>query len=144
MAQNDLAYMDTHKVESIARLIKHNRIRLNYTQKHLSDISGISLRSLQRIEKAQVIPRASTLNLLVKHLEVELPGEKAEGILSDRNLSKNFKLVLSILLAVIVICLALAFVFQSPTFPESAFELSLFMAGGFAIYSVILFLIWRR
>lgn len=135
--------MEVNKADSTAKFIKHHRTRLNYTQQYLSDVSGISLRSLQRIENGQVVPRASTLHLLAKHLEVELPELTYKDLPTKSESGKNFKLVLSILLAGILISLALAFIFQSATFPESAFELALFIAGGLAVYWVLLVLIWR-
>lgn len=137
--------MTVKRAESVARMIKQHRIRLNYTQQHLSDISGISLRSLQRIEKGNVIPRASTLHLLSKHLDIQLPVENIDEAATDNVKSgKSLKLVLSVLTAIILVCLALAFVFQSPTFPESAFELCLFIAGVLGVYGIVLVMVWKR
>ena len=48
----------------IAALVKEGRIAKGYTQKELSDLSHISIRSIQRIENGEILPRSYTLKTL--------------------------------------------------------------------------------
>src|SRR5579859_5186173 len=56
---------------SIAINVKEARLRKGYTQQELSDLTGISIRSVQRIENGDVIPREYTLRLLTEQLELK-------------------------------------------------------------------------
>lgn len=60
--------MDQTNGNSIAICVKEGRLRKGYTQQELSDLTGISIRSVQRIENGDVIPREYTLRLLAEHL----------------------------------------------------------------------------
>ena len=60
--------MVQYNKEDIARLVKDGRIAMGYTQQELSDLTRISLRSVQRIENAEVLPRLYTLKLLAKSI----------------------------------------------------------------------------
>ncbi|MBT34595.1 MAG: hypothetical protein CMO01_33450, partial [Thalassobius sp.] len=64
--------MNKEKQKMIATIVKEKRINLNYTQKELADISNISLRSIQRIEKGEVTPRMHTLKILSNCLNFSL------------------------------------------------------------------------
>ena len=44
--------------KDIANLIKEGRAIQGYTQQELSELTGISLRSIQRIENEEVLPRS--------------------------------------------------------------------------------------
>lgn len=52
------------------KIIEHRKNQ-GYSQEELSNISGISLRTIQRIEKGQVNPRGYTLKTLFKSLQIE-------------------------------------------------------------------------
>ncbi len=49
--------------------LKENREKLNLTQEELSDKSGISVRTIQRIESGNE-PKGHTLKILAKTLEI--------------------------------------------------------------------------
>lgn len=53
-------------------MIKEMRISKGYSQEELAERSGISVRSIQRIENGESTPRGSTLQLISKALEVDL------------------------------------------------------------------------
>lgn len=63
--------MDHVNEKHIAIWIKDGRLRKGYTQQELADLTGISIRSVQRIENGEVIPREYTLRLLAKQLELK-------------------------------------------------------------------------
>jgi len=137
--------MKRDDLNQIARLVKQQRLRKEYTQQELSDIAGISLRSIQRIENAEVLPRAYTLKILSKHLEFSIKDDEppTDGQKSRQVLNNLQKVILSLSVIIVLIFLSCAIVFQSPRFPENEFEASLFVAGIISIYTMILLLIWR-
>lgn len=66
------------------RLIGHKlldlRLRRGWTQEHLSERSGISVRTIRNLETGRiVIPRQSTVNLLLSVLEPLAPGESGSA-----------------------------------------------------------------
>lgn len=97
----------------------------------------ISLRSIQRIENAEVWPRTYTLKMLAAQLGFELDQKESIKHIATHKLNQHQKLVLTFGLAFLLILLACAFVFQSPTFPETQFELSLYIAGVIVLYTVL-------
>jgi transcriptional regulator with XRE-family HTH domain len=136
--------MDREQIDEIAKLVKQHRLEKEYTQQELSDLAGISLRSIQRIENAEVLPRQYTLKILTKHLEFTLENKEPEKQAPARKpLSRAQKIVLSISVALLLVVLACAFIFQSAHFPETAFEMALFIAGVMVLYTLILMRIWR-
>lgn len=52
--------------------IKNNRIKKGWTQDDLSDKTGISVRTIQRIEQGKVQPRSYSLKVLSTALEIDL------------------------------------------------------------------------
>ena len=48
----------------IASIVKEGRLAKGYTQKEVSDLTGISLRSIQRIENGEVEARTYSLKAL--------------------------------------------------------------------------------
>jgi transcriptional regulator with XRE-family HTH domain len=130
--------------QKIARLVKENRVLKNYTQQELADMTGISLRSIQRIENAEVSPRLYTLNVLKGCLDFTVePEQQIINISAKGPFNSQQKNILSIGIAVLLFLLACAFVFQSPTFPENAFELSLYVAAIVGFYTIVMFKIWK-
>jgi transcriptional regulator with XRE-family HTH domain len=138
--------MGRENINEIAKLVKQHRLEKAYTQQQLSDIAGISLRSIQRIENAEVLPRLYTLKTLSTHLGFSI-NEDARATTQKPAappvLNRNQKIILSIGIALLVIVLGAAFIFQSRRFPETAFEMSLFIAGGMVVYIGVLLRIWR-
>lgn len=63
---------------SLGKQIVSYRNTLGYSQEELSQFSGISLRTIQRIEKGVVHPRGHTLRALAECLKVELSVLKTE------------------------------------------------------------------
>ncbi len=131
--------MQDKQQEIIANTVKKHRIAMGYTQQELADVSNISLRSIQRIEKGQVNPRIHTLKVLAEHLGFSLDFLKENKQKFQATKSKA-KIVLYVGAILIVIILAFAYLAQLPNFPETTFELLLFSA---VVISVICFLTYR-
>jgi len=53
------------------KLIKELRIKKGLTQEELADLTEVSARTIQRIENGEVDPRAYTLQMIAKALEVD-------------------------------------------------------------------------
>ena len=137
--------------EKIALLIKNARINRGYSQPQLADLVKLNLRSVQRIENAEVLPRAYNLNLIARELELDIAVLKEESKISDtaepdqinNTFNKPRKLILSIGIGLIGILLIAAFLSQSSGFPETSFELFLLLALVVVVYGIILWTIWR-
>ena len=134
--------------KQIAKQIKAERLNKGFTQQELADKTGISLRSIQRIENGDVYPRNFTLKLLCEKLALDFDALNDKKMLpaKDENLkslSKSQKIVTSSIVAIVLFLLVCAFIFQSPTFPESTFEFVLLLAFVVGVYGVILFRVWR-
>lgn len=63
---------------NLGKQIVSHRKKLGYSQEDLCQFSGISLRTIQRIEKGTVHPRGYTLRALASSLKVELSELKTE------------------------------------------------------------------
>lgn len=138
-----LVVMERTNVNDLARLVKEHRLKKRYTQQELADCTGISLRSIQRIENAEVLPRMYTQNVLAAQLGFSFAEQEQLGQGPAIQLNHNQKLVLTFGIAVLLILLACSFVFQSSTFPESLFELTLFIAAFIALYTTLMLAVWR-
>jgi transcriptional regulator with XRE-family HTH domain len=68
----------------LAKRVKGLRTRSGFSQEHLADLSGLSLRTIQRVENGKTIPRGDTLKRLGIALEVS-PDE----IIDWKNLEDN-------------------------------------------------------
>jgi len=137
------------KKEKIAQLVRDGRTAKGYTQQELSNMAGVSLRSVQRIENAEVLPRLYTIKVLAKHLSFEYLPEDVETEVEnapspDRpKLSKARKIILTAGIGVILLLGTGAYIAQAAKFPATDFE-RLLVWGGVAIcYVVILFRIWK-
>ena len=135
----------------IANLIKEGRLAKGLTQKELSGLTNVSVRSIQRIENAELVPRSYTLKTLAGILD--LPFETLQNqmpttvtiesqILSKKNITQ--KIILSVGICIILVLLAAAFLAQSPRFPETQYELLNFFAAVVAVLTIILLFIWRN
>ena len=77
----------------LAERIRQQRIRKGYSQEHLAESAGISLRTLQRIEGGQTEPRGHTLIALAQALNtaiedlMDFTKEENSGTLHAINLS---------------------------------------------------------
>jgi transcriptional regulator with XRE-family HTH domain len=131
--------------EAIARLVKQGRAAKGYTQQEVADMTQISLRSVQRIENAEVLPRLYTLRMLAEHLGFQTDLDVTESV--DQpvrpGLNKAHKLILSISLFVLLPLLAGAYLFQSRWHPETQFEWAVLFAVLVIVYVLILLWIWR-
>ncbi|MDX5421712.1 MAG: helix-turn-helix domain-containing protein [Hymenobacteraceae bacterium] len=67
----------------IAKNLRDHRKRKGLTQELLSENSGVAVRTIQRIERAQVAPHLQTLSLLASALELEV-HELSVGAPSDK------------------------------------------------------------
>ncbi|GGG91799.1 MULTISPECIES: helix-turn-helix domain-containing protein [Pedobacter] len=147
--------MDNVKKDTVAKLIKDARLKKGYSQQQLADLAKLNLRSVQRIENAEVLPRAFNLNLLAQQLGLDaeilqalnkrfpeapiaVPQVEAKPVIN-----KPRKLILSFALGSITILLTAAFLSQSSRFPETNFELFLLLSLVIAINAVVLWRIWK-
>jgi transcriptional regulator with XRE-family HTH domain len=154
MAQNVIMQvMDQLNKQEVAGLVKEGRIAKGYTQQELADLTKLSLRSVQRIENAEVVPRLYTLRVLAQHLNfsLERPAREIEPTIVGQNtlskktprLSKARKLILTFGSGILLLLLTGAFLSQSARFPETDFERFLLWSFVVGAYSVVLFRIWK-
>jgi len=141
--------------EKVAKLVREARTIKGYTQQELSDLSGISLRSVQRIENGEVIPRAYTLRILAEKLGLpesliqtgpapQTPATPPTTTATPpKNQNRPRKLILTIGIGLILLLGAGAFLAQSAKFPETDFERFLFWMGVIAVYTLTLLRIWK-
>ncbi|MFD0750418.1 helix-turn-helix domain-containing protein [Mucilaginibacter calamicampi] len=136
--------------QQIGSLIKQSRIKKGYTQQQVADMTQLSLRSVQRIEKGEVMPRQYSLDALANQLEFtpvviadELPVSTTHAVITPQPLNKARKLILTCGLAILLILLTGAFISQSRGFPETHFEAFLLWAGVTTAYLVFVWKLWR-
>lgn len=146
--------MNSTKKEGIAKLIKEARLKKGYSQQQLADLTQLNLRSVQRIENAEVLPRAYNLNLLAKQLGLDMEELKSltdditevsvsVGMPLAKPITNNpRKLILSSTLALMSILFTAAFLSQSSTFPETNFELFLLLSAVASLDAIVLWRIW--
>lgn len=145
--------MNNLSKEEIAKLVKNGRMAKGYTQQEIADIAGISLRSVQRIENADVLPRLYTLKVLAQALDIPVDDCSAQddlmpiahnvNVLPATTLNKPRKLILTASIGLLLTLIVGAFLSQSVTFPETNFELFLFLIAVVSIYTLGLFKIWK-
>ena len=142
--------MKSNQKEMIANLIKEGRLAKGFTQKELSELSNISVRSIQRIENAELVPRSFTLKTLAEILDlpfesfqikstVEVPEQSRKP-----RINKTQKIILSAGGCFIIILLAAAFIAQSPRFPETHFEMFNYSVGVVLVLTALLLFIWKK
>jgi transcriptional regulator with XRE-family HTH domain len=154
--------MDQLNENVIASIIKEGRLAKGYTQQELSDLTGISIRSVQRIENGDVIPREYTLRLLVERLGLtdiprltsvrnqdtvapisriltHIEQEPAPNALSN----KPRRIILSVGIGLFLILGTAAFIVQSPRFPETTFEAFCLWLVIALAYTIILLKLWK-
>ncbi|TDO23925.1 helix-turn-helix domain-containing protein [Pedobacter duraquae] len=137
--------------ETISRIIKERRLAKGYSQQELAQLCLLNLRSVQRIEKAEVLPRSYTLKLLAEMLDIdpeeliyrpEIQGSTAEEESFMTKLNLPGKIILTCSTALLFFILAVAYLSQSASFPETTFELFLFIGALLIFYTGIAWKIW--
>jgi transcriptional regulator with XRE-family HTH domain len=154
--------MKKSQQEMIAALVKEGRTAKGYTQKELAELSNISIRSIQRIENGEILPRNYTIKTLAGILEQSfeqyakilqtrsLEEENISGIenvdtqRSATTINKGQRIIISAGSCLAILFLAWAFVAQSPRFPETTFELLVFSAIVLLLLTGLLFFLWRN
>mgnify|MGYP000326911403 FL=1 len=63
--------------------IKELRKKFNYTQSELSEVSGLSIRTIQRLENNEVSPSSYTLKVLSDIFNFDLFKIKLNSIVTD-------------------------------------------------------------
>lgn len=143
------------KPHMIAAVIKEGRLAKGYTQKELAELARVSLRSVQRLENAQLMPRSFTLKTIAAVLDIpferlntaEETGTDAavnQEQVSHKAAGRAQKVVLSIGLTLALLLLAGAYISQSRRFPETNFEALLFWAVTILLITSLLLLVWRN
>jgi transcriptional regulator with XRE-family HTH domain len=142
--------METNQKKLISEFVKNGRLSKGLTQKELSERTNVSVRSIQRIENAELIPRSYTLKTIAEALGISFDSlqlsedEKTAISQADKPLKKPSKVILSVGLSLVIIFLSAAYIMQSPRFPETGFEAMLFWTAIVALITTVLFLIWRK
>jgi len=142
--------LDKLNTQQIGSLIKQSRVKKGYTQQQVADMTQLSLRSIQRIEKGEVMPRQFSLNVLADQLdfppivnEDELTIAENQTTIPPQPLNKARKLILTFGLAILLILLTGAFISQSRGFPETHFEAFLLWAGVAFAYFAFVWKLWK-
>jgi len=79
-------------METIGDKILEIRKRKGLTQEELSDLAKINLRTLQRIEKGETVPRGNTLKMLCGVLEINMEDILDYGKTEDNRYIRLFHL----------------------------------------------------
>lgn len=139
-----------------ASWLREGRLSKGFTQKELSERSNISIRSIQRIENGDIIPRSHTLKTLAGILELSFEEftksankqniiiQENEDVEISSGLNSQQRIILSIGICLMIIFLAWAFVAQSANFPETTFELLVFSATVLGFITGALFFLWKK
>jgi len=140
--------ISNYSKQDIATLIKRARLNRRFTQKELADLAGITVRAVQRIENALVMPRAYTLNALLEQLDISLADvpQQASPLEVKPAVSKSPKTtqwILTLGSPILLFIGSYAFILQSPTFPENAFELCVLIFCIGLFYLLLLLKIWK-
>jgi len=147
MSSNVFTELSALTPSQTARMVKEARLSKLLTQKELAGLAGISLRSLQRIENGEVLPRAYTWRQLAAHVDLMvLQPEQYVLPLSDvqtAHLNLPRKWIISFAALIVIVLSFSAFVIQSPTFPETPFETINMVLFGCVIYTIILYKVWK-
>ena len=142
--------------QMIAAQVKEARLTKGYTQKELSDLTNISVRSIQRIENGDIVPRSYTLKTLSHFLsipfetlqnpaEIESSAETRDQLkTSAPKLNTTQKIILSLGVPLLIFFGCWAFIAQSPTFPETPFELLTLITIVLLVLMIFLFIVWRN
>lgn len=142
-----------------ATWLREGRLSKGLTQKELSERSNISIRSIQRIENSEIIPRSHTLKTLAGILELSFEDfikaarkqnisiqdkEDVQTKTSSSSFNHPQRIILSIGICLVIIFLAWAFASQAEIFPETTFELLVFTTTVLVLIISTLFFLWRK
>ncbi len=145
--------MNSNQKHMTATWLREGRLSKGLTQRELAEKSNISVRSIQRIENGDLIPRSYTLKTLAEVLELSFEEfmttarqQRVEIGEQDVEVSPNRtqRMILSVGVSLVILLLAFAFLVQAPKFPETTFELLLFLVVVFGAVTAALFLVWRN
>src|SRR5687768_10266874 len=78
----------------LGKKITELRHKKGMTQKELADACRIDIRTIQRIESGEVLPRMYTIKLLLNALDVDMQGVTANATQNEAPLTKQIKLSL--------------------------------------------------
>ncbi len=137
--------MKSNQKQMISEFVKEARLAKGYTQKELSELSNISVRSIQRIENGEILPRSYTLKTLAGILGLsfdDIPKADPDSKQVSK-LNKSQKIILSTGISLFILLLSWAFIAQSRRFPETMFEFLIFSVFVFGIITAFLVFIWR-
>jgi len=137
--------MKSNQKQMIASFVKEGRLAKGYTQKELSELSNISVRSIQRIENGGILPRNYTLKTLAEILGISFESaQKGEPVSrSFFEINRGQKIIISLGFTIFIVLIAWAYVAQSAKFPETNFELLIFSAVVLMIITITLAFIWK-
>lgn len=137
--------MKPNRKQMISSFVKEARLAKGYTQKELSELSNISVRSIQRIENGEILPRSYTLRTLGGILGISFENVPGSEPVAERSFKMNGaqKIIFSAGLCIFILLLSWAFLAQSPRFPETTFEFLVFSAVVLLILTILLVFIWR-
>lgn len=134
----------------IAAIIKNGRLARGLTQKELAEQTNISIRSIQRIENATLLPRSYTLKTIAGVLEIpfaDLVADVKETETEKRAPvpvgNKPRQIIFSIFIPLLVLLAGLAFISQSAGFPETSFEAFVFWGLLCLFITAVLYFIWQ-
>lgn len=143
-----------------ATWLREGRLSKGFTQKELSERSNISIRSIQRIENGEIIPRSHTLKTLAGILELSfeefMKSARKQNITIQENedvetssasssvLNVPQQIILSTGICMVIIFLAWAYTSQAKNFPETTFELLVFAATVLTLITSTLFFLWHK
>jgi transcriptional regulator with XRE-family HTH domain len=142
--------MNPNQKQMIATHIRDGRLAKGFTQKELSELSNVSVRSIQRIENAELVPRSYTLKTLAAILDLPFEIFQQEASLASTQHTKpskpgrGQKIILSIGVSIAIVLGAAAFVAQLPRFPETSFEAFNLALVVVLLITAVLFLVWRK
>lgn len=137
-------FMNIEK-QKLAEIIRTQRAAKGYTQNDLAEKTGISLRSIQRIEKGEVLPRSFTVKQLASVLQFSNQDlEPSQATVPSSKFSRSKRIILSAGLPPVLLLLSYAYLVQSRTFPETTFELALFWAAVISLIVLLQWVIWSH
>jgi transcriptional regulator with XRE-family HTH domain len=137
--------MDGFTKQKVSVIIKRYRGEKGITQQELANLTGLSLRSIQRIEKGEVQPREYTLRLFVEKLGItnEYVEVSDDSNASEGGLNTSQKIIITILSPVILFLILAGYLAQSPVFPETHFEFFALLLTLVVAYACILMKLWK-
>ena len=130
--------------QQLAKVVQGHRAAQGWTQTEMAEKTGISLRSVQRIEKGEVLPRPFTLKALATALNFKEEDLRADNVETAPLTApgRAGKIILSVIVPVVLLLLTFAFLLQSVTFPETSFEAALFWAAVISVIGIFLWFLW--